>query len=176
HLAENIRKRVRLVVREPTVRLLAERDVVVDVDQTPVEAVAEEPGQEERTVANPAQLFPLQRPLGLERTGQADTERLVHLRRGPRGATRRDEAHQEIDEVVRRPLRGPYLLTLHRALDLLPEELDRRLVAKQTLRHARLRRMHLGPVPLARAAVQQAFLDCTRNWRGIIGTDQPACK
>src|SRR6476660_3026583 len=90
----------------------------------------------------------------------------------------RNERRQQIDDVVRGPVRGLEVLACHRVLDLVLEELDGRLVAQKPVRHSRLpedapsAERHWCLSRISATVVPVVF----PSFAGIIGTSGSRCK
>ena len=62
--------------RERSKGAFSKLDVIVDFDEAPIQAVGEEARDEERQIADFAESVALTAAAGLQRAGEADTERL----------------------------------------------------------------------------------------------------
>src|SRR5690349_1869323 len=129
-LGENLAERVFVALAERPVCVFAHRDVVVDVDDFPAEAVGEIPGHEEREITKAAKAGPLLETARLQRASQADGERLAlvperSLRLGAHVAA------EEIDEIIGSKLVRAQVLTLERGLDQILEVLGWRLLQER---------------------------------------------
>src|SRR6185503_20992552 len=81
-LVEDISERVIGVIRQRTIGALAEMNVVVDIDEAAVEAVGEEPGDEQRLIAHLAETVTLCDAGGLEGARESGAKRLAVIRAG----------------------------------------------------------------------------------------------
>ena len=132
---------------ERCVRAFAKLNVIVDVDEAAIQAVGEEAGDEQGQVANFAQAIPLAAAAGLQRTGEANAERLFAA---CCGSIEVDEPGEKVHQVERREVTHGDVLMFHRRFDELLEVLRWRLVPKK----------HLGHVPFIGATL--ALDECAR--------------